>query len=91
MPRTKSAIKRLKKDQKKRLRNMSVKSFLRTMTKKVLAAVNEGNVELAQSTLQKAVSAFQKAASKGIIHQNTASRKISRLYKKVNALVLKRG
>ncbi len=49
-------------------------------------AVSMNSLEEAQAKLKKAVSIIQKTASKGVIHKNTAARKISRLYRLVNQL-----
>ncbi len=82
----KSAIKRHRQNLKRRERNRAVKSYLKTITKKVEAAVAAGNAEEAAKTLAAAVTALDKAASKGVIHRNTAARKKSRLSRKVNTL-----
>ncbi|MBI4652398.1 30S ribosomal protein S20 [Candidatus Desantisbacteria bacterium] len=83
MPTHKAAEKRIRADKKLSLRNASAKSTLRTLRNKVL---KETNKEEAVKTLNTAISGFDKAAQKGIIHKNTAARKISRLAKKVNAI-----
>lgn len=82
----KSAIKRHKQSLVRKERNKTVKSSLKSVTKKVEAAIAEKNTEEAVSTLKTAAVALDKAASKGVIHKNTASRNKSRLTKKVNAL-----
>jgi small subunit ribosomal protein S20 len=81
-----SAMKRARQAVKRNLRNTSVLSAVKTVLKKVEEAIASGNREDAGKALLKAVRALNKAASKGVIHDNTASRKISRLTKKVNAL-----
>jgi small subunit ribosomal protein S20 len=83
-----SALKRARQTVKRNLRNTSVKSTLKTVIKKVETAVSSGNKEDALKALLEAVRELNTAASKGIIHRNTASRKISRLTKKVNTLNL---
>nr|NJM01164.1 30S ribosomal protein S20 [Desulfobacula sp.] len=80
----KSAIKRAKQSQGRRLRNRSAKTTLKTLEKKV-RAVKEAGGENADDLLRKNQSALHKAAKKGIIHKKTASRKISRLFKFMNA------
>lgn len=82
-----SAMKRVRQAEKRRLRNKSVKSYLKTISKKVENAISIGNKEEATRILKEAIKAHMRAASKGIIHKNSASRKISRLTKKVNALL----
>ena len=81
-----SAMKRARQAVKRNLRNTSVLSSVKTVLKKVEEAIASGNREDAGKALLRAVVALNKAASKGVIHDNTASRKISRLTKKVNAL-----
>ncbi len=81
-----SAMKRARQAVKRNLRNTSVLSSVKTVLKKVEEAIASGNREDAGKALLRAVTALNKAASKGVIHDNTASRKISRLTKKVNAL-----
>ncbi|HBG45522.1 MAG TPA: 30S ribosomal protein S20 [Deltaproteobacteria bacterium] len=79
-----SAIKRHKQSEKRRERNTSVKSTVRTAVKKVKDAVAAGKADEAKTSLSNAVSELGKAASKGVIHRNNASRKAARLSKLVN-------
>ncbi len=85
MIRHKSAEKRARQEKKRRARNISIKSNAKTSVKAVLQAVEEKS-ENAAEVLKSAAATLKKAAAKGIIHKNTASRKISRLTKKVNSL-----
>lgn len=85
MPNIKSAIKRVKTNEKRRLRNASQKSALRTAVKSFEAAV-ANNSESAKEALQLASKKLDKAASKGLIHKNAAARKKSRIAKAFNAL-----
>ena len=80
----KSAKKRVKQSQVRRLRNKSVKTTLKNLEKKLKAA-KETNSDDKNEILRQTQSAVQKAAQKGIIHKKTASRKISRLFKFMNA------
>ena len=82
----KSAEKRNRQNKKRRLRNASVKSLVKTRTKNVLEAVGEKNPETAKGKLLEAIATIDKAAAKKVFHKNTASRKISKLTRKVNAL-----
>ena len=82
----KSAVKRQKQAEKKHLRNKSVKSTLKTLAKKVEQAVETKNVDAAKDAMVKAMKAYDKAASQGILHKSTASRKISRLSAKVGKI-----
>ena len=81
-----SAEKRDRQNKKHKIRNSSVKSKTKTEIKKVLAAVEELNRESSEKALKSAITVIKKAASKGVYHKNNASRKVSRLTKKVNAL-----
>ena len=81
-----SALKRARQSDKKRQRNVSVTSTLKTFTKKVLQAVESKNPEEARKALACAIPALHKASAKKVIHKRTAARKISRLTKKVNTL-----
>jgi small subunit ribosomal protein S20 len=84
--RTKSGIKRKRQDEKRHLRNKSVKSMLKTLAKKVEQAVEAKSADSAKEALKKAMQAYSKAATAGVIHKATASRKISRLSSKVSAI-----
>ncbi|MEW6571063.1 MAG: 30S ribosomal protein S20 [Nitrospirota bacterium] len=81
-----SAIKRARQSDKRYLRNQAVRSSLKTVIKKVESAISAGDRDKAGSALTEAIKKLTGAASKGVIHKNTASRKISRLTKKVNAV-----
>ena len=81
-----SAEKRDRQNKKHKIRNSAVKSKTKTEIKKVLAAVEELNRESSEKALKSAIQVIKKAGSKGVYHKNNASRKVSRLTKKVNAL-----
>ncbi len=83
----KSAIKRHRQSLKRRERNRAAKSAIKTSIKKVLSAVEEKDREKVETLFRETVSLINKVASKGIIHKNTASRKISRLARRINALL----
>jgi small subunit ribosomal protein S20 len=76
MPITRSAKKRLRQNEKRRVRNKSAKSYLKTIAKKIREAKEKRE---ADELLKKAYKAYDKAASKGIIHKNNAARHKSRL------------
>jgi small subunit ribosomal protein S20 len=82
----KSAIKRQKQAEKKHEINKSAKSMLKTLAKKVEQAVEAKNADVAKEAMVKAMKAYDKAASQGILHKSTASRKISRLSTKVSKI-----
>lgn len=86
MANIKSAKKRILVIQTKTLRNKMVKSKIKTLVKKVEAAIAAGDKTAAASVLKNAVVAIDKAAAKGIFHKNTAARKVSRLSKAVNKI-----
>ncbi len=77
----KSAIKRIRQDRKKRLRNKSYKSFIKTMTKKFL---REEDPEKKEKLLNELYSVLDRAVTKGILHRNTVARR-----KRKAALLLK--
>ena len=81
----KSAIKRARQSISRYQRNKAILHGTKTVTKKVKAAVDDKNTELAQSLLRDATSALHKAVTKGALHRNTASRRISKLAAKVNS------
>jgi len=82
----KSAEKRNRQAQVRRMRNRVNRTKMKTAIKKLDAVVAEGSVDDAKEVLQKTTSVIAKTASKGTIHKKTASRKISRLTKRVNAM-----
>lgn len=82
----KSVVKRSRQAVKHRERNISVKSSIRTGIKTVLEAVENKDAEAAKAALAKTVPAIAKAAAKGAFHKKAASRKTSRLTKRVNSL-----
>lgn len=86
MPNIKSAIKRVRVAEKKRLRNKPVRSTARTFVKSARKAIDGGHVETpeTQEALQKALSYLDHAAVKGVIHKNNAARRKSRLMQRFN-------
>lgn len=82
----KSALKRNRQNLIRNARNTHVRSNMRTIVKQVRTAVATGDQEEAQAGLEKAVPCIDKAATKGVIHKATASRKISRLTKLVKSM-----
>ena len=86
MAHSRSAKKRVLIAERNRERNQAVRSRVKTMVKKVLAAVEVKEVEAANAALSVAYKELDKAVTKGIIKKNTASRKKARLAAKVNAL-----
>ena len=86
MPNIESAKKRAKQNVVRRARNVARTSSLKTAVKKVVNALEANNdVKAAEELLRDAQAKFSRAKSKGVLHRKTASRKISRLAKKVSA------
>ena len=81
----KSAEKRARQNIKRRLRNKSVKTRVKHMTKRVRLAAGGDSKDTAVADLKSAQSMIDKASKKGTIHKRTAARKISRLSKLVNS------
>ncbi|MCA1765962.1 MAG: 30S ribosomal protein S20 [Desulfobulbaceae bacterium] len=82
----KSALKRHRQSVVRRSRNRAIKSVLRTSIKSVRVAVEQSSQEEAQAALKVAIPIINRAASKGTIHKNNASRKVSRLTRSVNTM-----
>ncbi|MCM8749761.1 30S ribosomal protein S20 [Thermomicrobiaceae bacterium CFH 74404] len=87
MPNTKSAAKRARQAEKRRLRNRVYRSAARTYIKKAERLMAAGDLEAAARAIGDAISTLDRAAIKGIIHKNNAARRKSRLMKKFNRLV----
>ena len=79
----KSQIKRNRQNEKRRMRNRTVRSEINTRTKAALAATEYDDDETAAETLRLAVRRIDKAAAKGVIHKNTAARHKSRLIQEI--------
>ena len=86
MANIKSAIKRNKQNEKRRLNNRVFRGEARTMVKKARVALATNEKEEAKAQVLEAVKALDKAASKGVIHKNNAARRKSRLMKQLVAL-----
>ncbi len=86
MANIKSAKKRILVIETKTLRNKMVKSKIKTLVKKVSAAVAAGDKNLAAEALKNAVVALDKAGAKGILHKNAVAHKVSQLTKAVNQM-----
>ncbi len=80
----KSAEKRNRQSQDRRLRNRTNRSQMKNIIRKVNEAIAGGSEEAAREALQQAIPVIAKTASKGTIHKKAASRKISRLTRSVN-------
>ena len=81
-----SALKQMRQGQKHQARNRKNVSQLKTQVRKLRAAIAKGDATEAKETLSQTVSAIDKAAKKGVVHDNAAARYKSRLTRRVNAL-----
>ena len=79
-----SEDKRYTQSLKRHARNQSAKSRLKTLIKKVQSAVDTGDAATAETQLRTAASALQKAGRRGILHPNTASRRVGRLARAIH-------
>lgn len=86
MANIKSAIKRIKTSEKRRLQNKSRVSRMRTFIKKVETAISGGNQVDAQTALRELQPELARSSAKGILHKNTAARKLSRLSARIKAM-----
>jgi small subunit ribosomal protein S20 len=84
MANIKSQIKRNRQNEKRHLRNQAVRSSLKTATKKASTAAASGDAEATTTAVQEASRAYDKAASKGMLHKRAAARHKSRLAKAAN-------
>jgi small subunit ribosomal protein S20 len=83
MAHSKQAKKRIRTNDKARLRNKTVSSKMRTLVKRVMTAAEAGDKATAEGTLALAIQAVDKAAKTNVIHKNAAARKVSQLTRAV--------
>ncbi|WP_022868264.1 30S ribosomal protein S20 [Schaalia vaccimaxillae] len=86
MANIKSQIKRIRTNEKRRVRNQAVKSELKTLVRRTREAVEAGDKEAALTALATASRKLDKAVSKGVIHKNQAANRKSKLAKRVSKL-----
>ena len=86
MANSKSALKRLRSAERRRLHNRVYRGRARTAVKKARHLLTEGHIEEARQAVRVAVVALDKAAQKGIIHKNNAARRKSRLMQQLNQI-----
>ena len=84
MANSKTARKRIRIAETRRLRNRPYRTAARTFVKKAEAAIRAGDQTVAQAAVVDAISMLDRVASKGIIHKNNAARRKSRLMAKLN-------
>lgn len=83
MANTRSAKKRIRQNQKRRLRNRMVRSRARRAVRQGREAIEAGDLDAARAAVARAISELDRAAVKGIIHRNNAARRKSRLMKRL--------
>lgn len=86
MANIKQQQKRVKTNEKRRLRNKSIRSAVRTEIRKFRAAVESGDKEAAEAQLRIASRALDKSVTKGVFHRNNAANKKSKMARAVNKL-----
>ena len=86
MANKKSAIKRIRQNEKRRLRNRVYRGNARSQVTNARLAIEEGNVDNAKAATLQAISALDRAAQKGTIHKKNASRRKGRLMKQLAAI-----
>ena len=86
MANIKSQIKRIRTNEKRRQRNLAVKSELKTLVRRTREAVDAGDKEAAIEALRIASRKLDKAVSKGVIHRNQAANRKSKLARRVQSL-----
>lgn len=84
MANTKSALKAIRVAERRRRRNLPIRSGVKTAIRHAVTSIGEGNLETAQERVIHAISQLDKAASKGVIHRGNAARRKSRLMRKLN-------
>ena len=82
----KSALKRIRRNDRRAIINGDRRTRIRTMVKKVVTAIESGDAQAAQTALQAAQPEMMRGVSKNIMHKNTASRRISRLSAQIKLL-----
>jgi len=82
-----SVIKRARQAEKRKLRNASIRSKIKTVSKRIEEAITEKNQENVKKFLREVIRTVNSAVSKGVLRKNTASRKISRLSKLANTVL----
>jgi len=87
MANTRSAAKRMRQSEKRRLRNAGIRSGVRTAVKSVRSAIESGSVDEARVQWSRTIKVLDKAATKGVVHKKAVARRKSRLTRQLNALV----
>ena len=90
MPIIKSAKKRVRVSEKQRARNKSIRTMCKTNITKAEKLLFSGSIEEANAAVTEAISSLDKAAEKGVLHNNNAARRKARLMKKLNQAKIKK-
>jgi small subunit ribosomal protein S20 len=90
MANTRSALKRMRQSEKRRVRNAAVRTSVRTAVKTTRTSLAAASVEEARASLARAIQLLDRAVTKGVVHKNAAARKKSRLTRQLNALAASR-
>ena len=88
MANTSSAKKRVRRDERKTATNISRRSRIRTFIKKVETAIATGDKDAANAALKDAQPELMRGVTRGVVNKNSASRKISRLSRRITAIAL---
>jgi small subunit ribosomal protein S20 len=83
----KSAVKKAKQSEERRLRNAHIKTAMKTQVKKAMTAIGASDKGNVGELFKNAIASIDKAASKKAIHKNNAARKVSRLSKKAHKVL----
>ena len=84
MPKRRANLKRVRRQERRRLRNRSVRSSLKTFSRAASEAIADGDQETAQDAVALACARYDRAARKGVIHTNNAARHKSQLTRRYN-------
>ena len=84
MPQKHAALKQIRKDHKRHERNQAIRSEMKHTTKRLLALLSAKQVDEARALIRDVAKRYDRAASRGVIHRNTAARYKSRLTRRVN-------
>ena len=89
MPIKHAALKQIRKDRKRYQRNQAIRSELKTLTKRLLVLLKGQQLDEAKTLIRLVAKRYDHAASKGIVHRNTAARYKSRLMRRLNSRLSK--
>jgi len=90
LPIIKSAKKRVRVSEKQRMRNKSIRTMCKTNITKAEKLIFSGSTEEADAAVTEAISSLDRAAEKGVLHNNNAARRKARLMKKLNQAKIKK-